>query len=176
MLSGTLQTTPTLPDMPELTIGRMAQLYGLHRSSLYEAVGKGRVTAGFNSKEQRVIDLSEMIRVYGEPPSKPSKPSKPDIPDTSKNQPEIARPTRDPYSELSDELRLLRQEVRELREAMRTLPAPGQLAIHPDHRLEERPSAPPSNAVPAKEDAPRDRPPPAQSFGDLLERLKNRTT
>lgn len=52
--------------MPELTIGRMAKLYGLHRSSLYEAVAKGRVSAGYNAKGQRVIDLSEMIRVYGE--------------------------------------------------------------------------------------------------------------
>lgn len=57
--------------MPALTIGRMAKLYGLHRSTLYEAIEKGRVTAGHNGKKQRVIDLSEMIRVYGEPSGNP---------------------------------------------------------------------------------------------------------
>ena len=53
--------------MAKLTIGRMANLYGLHRSTLHEAVTKGRVTAGLDGKGQKVIDLSEMIRVYGEP-------------------------------------------------------------------------------------------------------------
>lgn len=53
--------------MAKLTIGRMAKLYGLHRSTLHEAVSKGRVTAGLDGKGQKVIDLSEMIRVYGEP-------------------------------------------------------------------------------------------------------------
>ena len=57
--------------MPELTIGRMAKLYGLHRSTLYEAVERGHVTAGFNGKGQRVVELSEMIRRYGEPPHQP---------------------------------------------------------------------------------------------------------
>ena len=58
---------PTLPYMAKLTIGRIANLYGLHRSTLHEAVAKGRVTAGLDGKGQKVIDLSEMIRVYGEP-------------------------------------------------------------------------------------------------------------
>ena len=57
--------------MAKLTIGRMANLYGLHRSTLHEAVAKGRVTAGLDGKGQKVIDLSEMIRVYGEPQSSP---------------------------------------------------------------------------------------------------------
>ncbi len=55
--------------MPELTIGRMAKLYGLHRSTLYEAISRGRITAGLNGHGQRVLDLSEMIRVYGEAPT-----------------------------------------------------------------------------------------------------------
>lgn len=100
--------------MAKLTIGRMANLYGLHRSTLHEAVAKGRVTAGLDGKGQKVIDLSEMIRVYGEPPGStlhsPTPPS-----DTS--------PTHlfDALHPLLEELRLLREEVRELRETMRLL-------------------------------------------------------
>lgn len=45
----------------------MAKLYGLHRSSLYQAVDEGRVSVEVDGKGQKVIDLSEMIRVYGEP-------------------------------------------------------------------------------------------------------------
>lgn len=156
--------------MPELTLGRMAKLYGLHRSTLYEAVAKGRVTAGFDGKGQRVIELSEMIRVYGEAPGQPDTHPTPS-PDTHPTP----GPTPDTYRELLDELRALREEVRELREAMRTLPAPGQLAAHPDHR-EERPGDPPRDAAPADEDAPsatQDRP-PARTFADLLERLNSR--
>lgn len=92
--------------MAKLTIGRMANLYGLHRSTLHEAVAKGRVTAGLDGKGQKVIDLSEMIRVYGEPQSSP-----------------LHRPTpeMDALHPLIEEVRLLREEIRELRESLRLI-------------------------------------------------------
>ncbi len=84
--------------MAELTVGRMAKLYGLHRSTLYEAIEKGRVTADFNGKGQRVINLAEMIRVYGEAPGDarhptPKKQTPPDTPDSSELIDEIRRQT-----------------------------------------------------------------------------------
>lgn len=100
--------------MAKLTIGRMANLYGLHRSTLHEAVAKGRVTAGLDGKGQKVIDLSEMIRVYGEPPGS-TRHSPTPSPDTSPT------PLFDALHPLLEELRLLREEVRELRETMRLL-------------------------------------------------------
>ena len=100
--------------MAKLTIGRMANLYGLHRSTLHEAVANGRVTAGFDGKGQKVIDLSEMIRVYGEPPGSTRHTPTPS-PDTSPT------PLLDALHPLLEELRLLREEVRELRETMRLL-------------------------------------------------------
>ena len=111
--------------MPELTIGRMAKLYGLHRSSLYEAVAKGRVSAGYNVKGQRVIDLSEMIRVYGEAPGSTRHPTDkkqtpPDMPDTAS---------------LVDELRALREEIASLRDEvkeLRRLPAPPAQKAEPE--------------------------------------------
>jgi len=97
--------------MAKLTIGRMAKLYGLHRSTLHEAVAKGRVTAGLDGKGLKVVDLSEMIRVYGEPPGSTRHFPTPD-PDT--------HPTlqNDALHLLLEELRLLRAEVKELRESM----------------------------------------------------------
>lgn len=111
--------------MPQLTIGRMANLYGLHRSTLYEAVGKGRVTAAVNGKGQKVVDLSEMIRVYGEPPGQETSllqnpTPKPDaLPDTP-NVLEKFDALLEVVKEQRDELRQLREEVAQLRR----LPAP----------------------------------------------------
>ena len=104
--------------MAKLTIGRMANLYGLHRSTLHEAVAKGRVTAGLDGKGQKVIDLSEMIRVYGEPQGRPLLRPTLDptlLPYTSPT------PETDALHPLIEEVRLLREEIRELRESLRLI-------------------------------------------------------
>ncbi|MEQ6918752.1 hypothetical protein [Halomonas aquatica] len=113
--------------MPALTIGRMAKMYRLHRSTLYEAVEKGRFTAGFDGKGQRVIDLSEMIRVYGEPPGQPGKPDTNPTPSPD-TPPDIAQAMLEELRAMRAELVALREEVAQLR----ALPAPGQGASHPD--------------------------------------------
>lgn len=127
---------PTLPYMAKLTIGRMANLYGLHRSTLHEAVAKGRVTAGLDGKGQKVIDLSEMIRVYGEPQGQPLHSPTPQS-DTSPT------PTIDALHPLLEELKLLREEVRELRETMRLL----------EHKPTQQPAPRPSTPVAPSEPA-----------------------
>lgn len=100
--------------MAKLTIGRMAKLYGLHRSTLHEAVAKGRVNAGFDGKGQKVIDLSEMIRVYGEPTTPTLHRPTPDqtLSPTGEN---------DALQALIAEVRLLREEIHELRGALRLI-------------------------------------------------------
>ena len=110
---------PTPPYMTTLTIGRMAKLYGLHRSTLHEAVAKGRVTAGHDGKGQRVIDLSEMIRVYGEPTGRPTPPPDTQTPadDIHPTPPDTAAG----WAELVNELRLLREEVAGLRQELRLI-------------------------------------------------------
>lgn len=139
--------------MQKMTIGRMAKLYGLHRSTLYEAVDKGRVSAGVDGKGQRVIDLSEMIRVYGEPPGyalqNPTPPT--DIAPT---------PPADALQPLLEELRLLREEVAGLRAELRL--------------IEHKPDKQTTGLAPQFEEAPGGRQPPsgpAKSFADLLASL-----
>lgn len=133
--------------MPQLTIGRAAKLYGMHRSTLYEAVAKGRVSAGVDGKGQRVIDLAEMIRRYGEPPG-----SARQNPTPVSEAPAVLQDTA--LQPLLDELRLLREEVAQLRQSLLL--------------LEHRPAAPTAQEPePALEPAPA----PARSFADLLERL-----
>lgn len=118
--------------MAKLTIGRMANLYGLHRSTLHEAVAKGRINAGLDGKGQKVIDLSEMIRVYGEPPVS-ARHSPTPIPDT------LQTSILDTLTPLLEELRLLREEVRELRGMMYLL----------EHKTEILPAQPQASAASA---------------------------
>ncbi|MEQ4259030.1 hypothetical protein [Pseudomonas syringae] len=135
--------------MSKLTLGRMAKLYELHRSTLYEAVQKGRVSAGLDGKGQRVIDLSEMIRVYGEPPGSPT--PKPD----SSTPPPDSSPTPTGWAEMAAELRLLREEVAGLRQELRLI---GHEGVRPQVEAQ-----PPLGEV----ERPR-----AQSFADLLDALR----
>lgn len=135
--------------MAKLTIGRMAKLYGLHRSTLHEAVSKGRVTAGLDGKGQKVIDLSEMIRVYGEPqgitlhrPTLDPTPS----PYTSPT-PEI-----DALHSLVEEVRLLRAEIQELQQSLRLI----------EHKPEPKPALP-HNTKPGE----------APTWANLLDALDN---
>lgn len=147
--------------MSKLTLGRMAKLYGLHRSTLYEAVDKGRVSAGFDGKGQRVVDLSEMIRVYGEPPGSPTP-----KPDTSTPISDSG-PTPAGWAEMTAELRLLREEVAGLRQELRLI---GHDAVRP--QAEARPplgDEPPAAVHPQIEEVERAKP---QSFADLLDALK----
>lgn len=141
-MSGTRQPYPAAPDMPAFTLGRLAKLYGMHRSTVYEAVEKGRVSAGLNGKGQKVIDLSEAIRVWGEPPTDQT-----EKPDTRQPAPMADTPPTDTLAPLLEELRLLREEVAGLRAELRLI----------EHKPEPTGGRkPPSTTKP-------------QSFADLLE-------
>lgn len=163
-VSGIRHRYPTEPDMPEMTLGRMAKMYGLHRSSLYEAVAKGRVSARLNANGQKVVDLSEMIRVYGEPPG--SNPT----PDTSNPTPQPDMPD----SQLLEEIRRqtaviekMSQRIERLEHALLRLPAPEADQTIPE---QETVTAPIPETLGQKRE---DRPPP-KDFSDLLRRFEGR--
>jgi hypothetical protein len=147
--------------MSKLTLGRMAKLYGLHRSTLYEAVDKGRVSAGFDGKGQRVVDLSEMIRVYGEPQGRPTP-----EPDSSTPLPDSS-PTPAGWAEMAAELRLLREEVAGLRQELRLI---GHEGVRPQVKAQPpMVDRPPVREHPPVGEVERPR---AQSFADLLAGLE----
>lgn len=156
-MSGTRQPYPAAPDMPAFTLGRLAKLYGMHRSTVYEAVERGRVSAGLDGKGQKVIDLSEAIRVWGEPPTDQTV-----KPDTRQPAP-VADPTypTDALQPLLEELRLLREEVAGLRAELRL--------------IEHKPDNPPMVDKPPAREHPAGgaQPPsgPVGSFADLLKAL-----
>jgi predicted DNA-binding transcriptional regulator AlpA len=57
--------------MPQLTLSAVAKMYGMHRTTLYAAIKAGRVSSDVNRRGQKVIELSEAIRAWGEPEGRP---------------------------------------------------------------------------------------------------------
>lgn len=138
------------------TISQAAQLYGKARSTIHRAIASGRLSCGFRGDGVRVIDLAELIRLWGEPTKAPGK-----------TQQNATHPDDDAQQGLVAELRALREEVKGLREEvreLRTLPAPGQLATHPDDATQ--PTQAPPESLPAGS--------PPRDFGDLLARFEAR--
>ncbi|WP_299316519.1 hypothetical protein [uncultured Halomonas sp.] len=134
--------------MPELNLSQAARLYGKSRMTLHRHCGSGRISSRLSHDGQRLIDLSELIRAYGEPPNRVTLDTPPD------------QSQRDDL--LLRELQALREQVAQLQEevrALQRLPAPRQLS-------EERDTPPPADMA--------SRPPgePIREFGDLLKRFE----
>ncbi|MDR5900376.1 hypothetical protein QC823_15530 [Halomonas vilamensis] len=98
------------------TISQAAQLYGKARSTIHRAIESGRLSCSFRGDGVRVIDLAELIRLWGEPTNAPTQKQQnatPDEPDTQQA--------------MLHELQAMRRELVALREEvaqLRALPAP----------------------------------------------------
>ncbi|TKD59213.1 helix-turn-helix domain-containing protein [Cobetia marina] len=131
--------------MPELTIGRMAKLYGLHRSTLYEAISRGRITAGLNGHGQRVLDLAEMIRVYGEAPTPSDTTSArggKGLSDTPTASSESTEELVGLVKELLAVTRRQAEKIEALEQHMRRLPLMGSEADEDQAQVAPKPSTP----------------------------------
>lgn len=145
--------------MPELNVSEAARLYGKSRMTLHRHCRSGRVTSRVSDNGKRLIDFSELIRAYGEPPNGVT-------PDTPPEVSQRYTPGDTPPSERDDlllrELQALREQVAQLQEEvreLRRLPAPGQL----QGEQENTPSAEPDPQRPSSQ---------ITGFGDLLRRFE----
>lgn len=136
--------------MPEFNLSQAARLYGKSRMTLHRHCDAGRLSSRLSDDGQRLIDLSELIRAYGEPPNHktgktPQKPSR------RYTQHERDTLLLNELHALRDQVAALQQEVSELRR----LPAPEPEPIA---------SPPPSQ----------DTKTPITGFDDLLKRFESR--
>ncbi len=98
------------------TISQAAKLYGKARSTIHRAIDAGRLSCSVRGDGVRVIDLSELIRSWGEPPNAPSQAQQ------DANDHEVST-----QQAMLEELRAMRRELEALREEvsqLRALPAP----------------------------------------------------
>lgn len=58
--------------MPKFTVAELAKKYGIARTSIYDRMKSGSISFEIDNKNRKVIDLSEMQRVYGTPNSNPT--------------------------------------------------------------------------------------------------------
>lgn len=159
----------------KLTISAAARMYGKHRATLHRHIQQGRLSCVFQPDGSRALDVSELIRCYGEAPNPPDDMRQVATGSATPHATPHATPNQTPdnaallarfdallevVKEQRDELKGLRKEVHELR----TLPAPGQLAAHPDDATPPTPAPPESVPVGS----------PPRDFGDLLARFEAR--
>ena len=82
--------------MPKFTVAELAKKNGIARTSIYDRMKNGSISYEIDAKNRKVIDFSEMQRVYGTPDSKAY--SQPDSTQTDSTTIEL-------YKQLIEELR-----------------------------------------------------------------------
>src|SRR5690606_8538474 len=82
--------------MPKFTVAELAKKYGIARTSIYDRMKNGSISYEIDAKNRKVIDFSEMQRVYGTPNSQAD--SKPDSKENDNTTVEL-------YKQLIEELR-----------------------------------------------------------------------
>lgn len=91
--------------MTQVSVAEAARLVGRDRKSLYRAIKQGRLSATFGAIGERQIDISELVRVYG------------DLRDTSDRQATVATPQPETSNETA-RITALEAEVARLRERL----------------------------------------------------------
>ena len=82
--------------MPKFTVAELAKKYGIARTSIYDRMKNGSISYEIDAKNRKVIDFSEMQRVYGMPNSQA---------DSKPNSKENDNTTVELYKQLIEELR-----------------------------------------------------------------------
>lgn len=107
-----------------LTPSAAAKLYGIHRATLYRHMASGRISWVLEPDNSRALDLSELIRCYGEPPGNATSNATHATPNINSD----ATPaTERLLAELVELTRMQGEELRKLREevaTLRSLPPP----------------------------------------------------
>ena len=101
------------------TISQAAWLYGKARSTIHRVIDAGRLSCSVRGDGVRVIALSELIRLWSEPPNAP--------PQTQQDATPPEAGAQQPQQAMLAELRAMRRELVALREEvaqLRALPAP----------------------------------------------------
>jgi hypothetical protein len=104
----------------QLTISELAELFGRHRATVHRHIEAGRLSCTFRGDGRRVVDLSEAMRVCGEPDALPGQLQQ----DATLEDGDLQHAMLHTLQAMLEELVALRQEVAELKEQQKLPPAP----------------------------------------------------
>ncbi|RUR32740.1 hypothetical protein ELY33_05000 [Vreelandella andesensis] len=162
-----------------LTISAAARLYGIHRATLHRHIKAGRLSYVFQPDGSRALDLSELIRCYGEPLNQPECVRQDATGDATPHATGNATPH---DSQLLDEMRKqtavierMAERIERLEAALLRLPAPAE-PTPPADTHETEPTTETAQSVPLQVPADSEtRRQPPKDFSDLLARFETRT-
>jgi hypothetical protein len=148
------------------TITEAAKLYGKQRKTLYRHIDAGRLSAGVRGDGKRVIDLTELIRCYGEPPGKMPVSDTESTRDDDASDTFVTRALLDEMRKQTAVIERMSERIEHLEQALLRLPAP---AAEPEPQAA---TEPPQSTLPQ---ATAEASEPPRDFGDVLKRLQERT-
>lgn len=99
----------------QFTVSQAADLYGVARSTVHRKLKSGRMSSTVRGDGVRVVALSELIRVWGEPHQ-------------GEEAAQQDAPPVEVFEDMLAELQALRSEVAELKAHMMRLPAPDMVS------------------------------------------------
>lgn len=155
----------------KFSVSAAARLYGKPRKTLYRHMTLGRLAYSVEADHGRTLDMSELIRCYGEPPA-------PDTGQTHLTHPQMSQvdtPTDTPGKDaaLLEEIRRqtevierMSDRIERLEETMRALPAP-QAPKPANTTASESAAEDDDTQLPAE---------PPKSLADILARFESRQT
>ena len=110
----------------QLTIPQAAKLYGKHRSTIHRNIASGHLSCTLRGDGTRVIDMTELVRCYGEPKQLP-----PELqPPATVASEDLQHAMLQALQAMHQELISLRKEVAQLRQLPPPAP-PSELPTHP---------------------------------------------
>lgn len=152
------------------TITEAAKLYGKQRKTLYRHIDSGRLSAGVRGDGKRVIDLSELIRCYGEPPGKLPATDTKKTRETPQDDTLLTRALLDEMRKQTAVIERMSERIEQLEQALLRLPAPANVLP-----TEPAPHAAPEQLGSTSPIAPAEASEPLRDFGDVLKRFEERT-
>lgn len=146
----------------QFTITEAAKLYGKQRKTLYRHLDAGRLSCGVRGDGKRVIDLSELIRCYGEPPGKIPVSDTHSTRDDSVSDTLVTQALIEELRKQTAVIERMSERIEQLEQALLRLPAPSEQAA-----TEPAPNISPQATINPPRQPPKD-------FSDLLARFESR--
>jgi len=136
----------------KLSISKASKIFGKDRKTISSYIAKGKLSCETNEQGHKLIDFSELRRVYGEPKNKPNAVSSPSPVGNNEENPQHSPPISAPH--LQVQISMLEQQIDDLRkdkeEGLRREQELREIIKNQTLLLEDKRTQQPKSTIPAK--------------------------